>query len=124
MRILETALTFDQLQAGELASIELIARSAQLIELRHRERIIGSVGAGPDDDAFLYLGTGKTRGLLAVCPDLESWVASELAKETATLKERRKAREERKELPKAPKDPKGGGQRQAINPCSSRWSLG
>ena len=44
-----------------------------------------------------------------MCPDLESWVASELAKETATLKERRKAREERKELPKALKDPKGGG---------------
>ena len=39
-----------------------------------------------------------------MCPELETWVASELAKETATLKERRKAREERKELPNNPKD--------------------
>ena len=77
------------------------------MELRHRDRIIGAVGTGPDDDSHLYLGTGKTRGLLAVCPELETWVAGELAKETATLKERRKAREERKDLPK--KDPKGGG---------------
>lgn len=39
MRFLEAPLTFDQVQAGELASIELVARSAQLIELRHRVRI-------------------------------------------------------------------------------------
>ena len=124
MRILEAALTFDHLQAGELASIELIARSAQLIELRHRERIIGAVGSGPDDDAFLYLGAGKTRGVLAVCPELETWVASELAKETATLKERRKAREERKELPNNPKD-KGGGARTISEPFRRlRWSSG
>ena len=43
-----------------------------------------------------------------MCPELETWVASELAKGTATLKERRKAREERKELPNNPKE-KGGG---------------
>ena len=56
-------------------------------------------------------GLGQvTRGVLAVCPELETWVAGEFAKETATLRDRREAREERKCLLK--KDPQGGGNRQ------------
>ena len=63
----------------------------------------------PEEDAHLYMGTGKTRGLLCVSPALETFVAGELAKETATMKERRKAREEK--LAPAPKaTPKGGKQ--------------
>ena len=95
-----------------MASLELVARAAQLIELRHRENIVGSFGNNVDEDAFLYLGSGKTRGLLAVSPQLEEYVASELSKETATLKERRKAREERHGGPAPKKDPKGGAKGQ------------
>ena len=112
MRVIETALVFDQVQGAELAALELVARAAQLIELRHREKIIGGFGNSVDEDAFLYLGSGKTRGLLAVSPLLEEYVASELSKETATLKERRKAREERS-APHPKKEAKGGGKAQA-----------
>ena len=53
------------------------------------------------------MGTGQTRGLLCVSPELEAHVATELAKDTATLKERRKGREEKEDVKPAPK--KGGG---------------
>ena len=67
-----------------------------MVELRHREKVIGTGGGVTvDDDAFLYMGTGRTRGLLMVCPALEEYVASELQKETAAAEERRKLREER-----------------------------
>ena len=108
MRAIEVSLVFDQLQGGELASLEIIARAAQLIELRHREKVVGLVGNNPDEDAFLYLGTGRTRGLLCVCPQLEEYVASELSKETAAMKERRKAREERTRGPNQPAPKKKG----------------
>ena len=107
MRVLEYALVYDQLQAAELSSLEVVARAAQLVELRHRDRIVGTYQGTPDEDAFLYLGTGKTRGLLCVAPALEAYVAGELSKETATLKERRKAREAKQDLPKG-NGPKGG----------------
>ena len=97
MRVLEYAVCFDQLQASELACLEIVARRAQMVELRHREKILGS--GAIDDDAFLYMGTGRTRGLLMVCPALEEYVAAELAKETAAAKERRKLREERGQKP-------------------------
>ena len=52
-------------------------------------------GNSVDEDSFLYMGTGRTRGLIMICPALEEFVAQELAKEAATAKERRKLREER-----------------------------
>jgi len=97
MRIIETALVYDQVQGAELACLELVARTAQLVELRHWGRVVGGHQGTPDEDAFLYMGTGRTRGLLAVAPELEAYVAGELGKETVALKERRKAREERNE---------------------------
>ena len=48
-----------------------------------------------ESDEQLYLGTGKTRGLLMVCPALEDYVAAELHRESSAAKERRKMREER-----------------------------
>eukprot|EP00959_Pyramimonas_sp_CCMP1952_P429795 9001226-Pyramimonas_sp.AAC.1 len=41
------------------------------------------------------MGTGKVCGNLCICPDPQSWVTAELARECAIAKERRKAREER-----------------------------
>ena len=107
MRILEISIVYDQLQAGELARLELVARAAQLVELRHRDRVCGVYAGNVDEDAHLYVGTGRTRGLLCVSPELEAHVATELAKETATLKERRKAREE--SVPKANNQRPGKG---------------
>ena len=96
MRVLEYAVCYDQLQAAELAAIELIARRAQLIELKYRDKVIGGgMGGTVDEDSFLYMGTGRTRGLLMISPALEEYVAGELSKETSAAKERRKLREER-----------------------------
>ena len=112
-RVIETAVVLDQVQGAVPATFELVARAAQLIEHRHRDKIVGSSGNSVDEDFFLYLGSGKTRGLLAVSPQLEGYVASELSKETATLKERRKAREERSGGHQPKKEPKGGGKGQS-----------
>jgi hypothetical protein len=58
-------------------------------------------------------GTGKVRGNLCVCPALQDWISEELRKESAVLKERRKAREERsllRDRNKPNKGNSGGGQ--------------
>ena len=51
----------------------------------------------------------RARGFFLVAPELEAFVAQELSKETATMKERRQEREEKVgEKPKPdPKGPKG-----------------
>ena len=98
LRVIETALCYDQVQGSELGALELIVRKAQLIELRHKDRVLNSQSSQQqtvDDDSHLYLGTGATRGMLMICPDLEKHVADELSRETAAVKERRKMREER-----------------------------
>ena len=96
MRFLESLICFGQCQAAELASAELIVRGAQLVELRYREKLVPMKSEGKlEDDAFLYLGTGRSRGMTMVSPEFEMWVAGELSKEAATLKERRKIYEAR-----------------------------
>ena len=93
---MEHALCYDQLQVCELASLELVLRKAQLVELKHRDRIVHfDRDLTVDDDEHLYLGTGKTRGLLMIAQALEDYVSGELQRETAASKERRKMREER-----------------------------
>ena len=96
MRVLEVAVSYDQLAVSELASFEILLRRAQMLELRHKEKIVGpGVGGTVDEDSHLYLGTGRTRGLIMIAPALEEHVAGELGKEAAAAKERRKLREER-----------------------------
>ena len=70
--------------------------------------VVGAYKGTPDEDAFLYLGIGRTRGLLCISPDLESYVAGELSKYTATLKGRRIAQEAQKDLGGGGGHPKGG----------------
>jgi hypothetical protein len=102
LRCMEFGITFDQLQCGELACMELIARRAQMIEMKHREKLGGTgLGNSIEEDAHIYLGTSKTRGMVMICPQLEEFAAGQLARETAAAKERRKLREERASV-KAP----------------------
>lgn len=90
------AISYDQLHVSELACLELCLRRAQLVELRHRDRVVSfSTVASVEDDDFLYLGTGRTRGQLMVCPSLEEFVAGELHKEAQAANERRKLVEAR-----------------------------
>ena len=46
MKALEYAVEYDQVNVGELASMELMVRKAQLIELRHKDKVL----SGLDDD--------------------------------------------------------------------------
>jgi hypothetical protein len=97
MRTIELALLYDQLHLTEIAAFELLARRAQMIELKYKNKIVpvGSYQNDPFDDAHLYQGTAATRGLIMVSPQLEQYVSGELAKEAGAAKERRKLREER-----------------------------
>ena len=95
-KMLELAIEYDQLNIGELASIELACRRLQMIQYRWRERILGSVSSGTvDDESHFFLGVDPTRGNLCICPALNSWLGEELHKESQANKEQRKAREER-----------------------------
>ena len=96
MRMLQYALTYDMLSVAELASFELACRRAQLAELKHKDSSMrGSSADDLSEDAYLYMGTGETRGLLMINPALEDFVAAELHKEQQVMKGRRKLREER-----------------------------
>lgn len=101
MRVIEHALCFDQLMVTQLAYMELVIRRAQLIELKHKSRVLCVRGSEVEEDEHLYMGTGETRGLLMIAPALEEFVAGELGRQAAAAKERRKMREERC-LAKAP----------------------
>ena len=96
-KLLQTLLCYDQLDAGNLAAGELIARQIQMVEEKYKERLQGSSSSSghPQSDSFLYMGTSLTRGTVCICPALMEFVSGELQKETSILKERRKAREER-----------------------------
>ncbi len=94
---------YDQLNMFNNGAAEIVARQLQLIEEKYKEKLLTAHGdAG--EDSHLFMGTRGTRGGLCVCPDLQAWIAGELQKESAVLKERRKAREERTLA-----RPKGGG---------------
>eukprot|EP00959_Pyramimonas_sp_CCMP1952_P208266 4356664-Pyramimonas_sp.AAC.1 len=66
-----------------------------MAEWRHRDRVLGRSKDELFDDQFLYMGTGETRGLLMVSPELQEHINSELHREASILKEKRKVREER-----------------------------
>ena len=100
----ETSLVYDQLCTTNLASLELVARQVQVIEQRFKDRF--TEGIGQDYDHYLMSGTPSSQQL-CISPALESWVAAEAARDTAILKERRKAREERNLV--KPDDASGAG---------------
>ena len=86
---------FGQGNNSEWASFELLSRKPQMAEWRCMERILGESKDELFDDQFLYLGTGETRGLLMVAPDLQEHINQELRREATILKVKRKVREER-----------------------------
>ena len=118
MRVMDFALTYDQLHCSELACLEVVARQAQLVELKYRDKVLanqsGSAGATMlEMDDHLYLGTGRTRGQLMIDPRLEDFVSGELSREAGAAKERRKMREERESQKPPPGETpgKGGGKK-------------
>lgn len=95
-RALEAAACYDQCNIFNSGAVEVLIRKLQLIEEKHRDRLLQNQGHQDyGDDAHLYLGGSGPRGGAAVCPALQTWIAEELSRESAVLKEKRKAREER-----------------------------
>ena len=95
-KALELAVEYDQLNIGELATIELLCRRLQMIQYRWKERVLGASSSGSvDDESHFFLGVDPTRGNLCVCPALNTWRGEELHKEAQANKEQWKAREER-----------------------------
>ena len=97
--MLESAVCFDQLNAPNLATIELMVRQIQIVEEKWKERFAGAQDLGDvDSNLHLYMGLGAgvgSRAALCICPALSEHISKELQKEAAVSKERRKAREER-----------------------------
>lgn len=92
-RVLETSLCYDQLNAGSSAALELVCRQIQIAEDKLSHRFEDS---NSDTHSDYYLMSGaQSRSQLCICPELKTWISGEMQKESAVLKERRKAREER-----------------------------
>ena len=91
-KVLQTMLTYDQLDFSNLASAEVIARQIRLIEERHENKLVDVDKHGQN---HLISGLDETRGGICLSPALREYVAQELTKESLIMKERRKAREER-----------------------------
>ena len=94
-KALHYATTYDQLNIGELASMEVLARGLQMTQYRWRDRLLGVGQNDHDSESHYFFGTDCTRGSLCVSPALNSWLGAELQKEALAAKEQRKAREER-----------------------------
>ena len=100
-KTLEIMICFDQLQVGSLAAAEFCARQIQLVEEKYRDRGVPKDSLELVSEAALFSGS-RSRTTICVCPALSEWIAEEMRKEAAVMKERRKAREERN-LAKPPK---------------------
>ena len=85
---------YDQLNLPDLALVEAASRRLQLWEERYAEKLrastAGGVYAGHATERHLFLGGSRPKGSVVVAPELDKWVASQLAEEAAILKERRK----------------------------------
>ena len=103
-RILETAVTYDCLNATNLACLEIAGGRLQLSEESHIE--------DPPHPSFegarQFMGTGERRGGALIAPSLQAHVAAQLAGDAAIATECRKAREY-KGLAAVTGDKRGGG---------------
>ena len=93
--LLELALTYDQLDGSNVAVVEQACRYLQDIEqeVRRKNEAIKDFSVSQ-----YYLGRHRKTGGALVAPALTAWSAAEASKESAILKEQRKAQEERKAL--------------------------
>eukprot|EP00434_Breviolum_minutum_P005797 symbB.v1.2.005111.t1/scaffold294.1/size237520/9 len=103
-KVLQTMMTYDQLDVSNLASGELVVRALQRIEEKHKFKLASVDDAG---EGALFMGaTSGTRAGSIISPKLTEWIGSEMQKDALVAKERRKAREERALSRKSDKDEK------------------
>ena len=100
-RAIELGLTLDQLQGAELSCFDL-ARRLHMLEMKLCDKLAGSLfGSSIEEGSHICLGTGQTRRLLMIAPELEAFASGVLAKETVAALERRKLGEEPSGAPPA-----------------------
>lgn len=87
--VLDYAIMYDRMNIKNLISFELLLRCIQLQE----SAISENPEAPTYEGARHFMGTGERRAGAYIAPDLQKFVADELGKEAAILKEKRKARE-------------------------------
>ena len=96
--VLESCISFDQVNAGELLCMEHVSRRYQMWEeIRGSALREAESGRGADmleERERYFRGVQLTRDLALVCPELTKWVAEEVKESSSVLKERRKARTE------------------------------
>ena len=90
-RAVEYAATHDAYNIRNSVSMEFLLRRLQLLE----EAVAENLEQPSYDGAKHYLGVEERKGGALMAPALRAHVASELQRETAILKEKRKAREAR-----------------------------
>ncbi|CAK0891989.1 unnamed protein product [Prorocentrum cordatum] len=95
-QLIEVAMTVDQVQICNLATFELVSRRYQMWESAYKDllREVDTGGSGGDDwlnERSCFLGVKNHGGSAIIMPELEDFVAKELASRAAVLKERRKA---------------------------------
>jgi hypothetical protein len=94
-RFFDTAISWDFLDLGKIAAAEIGARRVQMIHDKWKHKMPQFSGPDGQDEMHLMMGTGETRGNVAMSPELTRWLGEEMAREALAAKERRKAREER-----------------------------
>ena len=87
----DLAIGVDRLNIKNLASFEWFIRRMQL----HEHAVLENPLAPSYEGARHFMGKGNRRGGALIAPELHAYVASELGKESAILREKRKAREAR-----------------------------
>ena len=92
-RLLQTMACYDEINLFNCASAEMASRTIQMAEEKYRDRLLGSLGE-EDGERHLAHGASGTKGNLCVSPALQKFIAEEMAKEAAVLKDRRAAQEE------------------------------
>jgi len=97
--LLEQGVVSDRYNISESLTFESISRRYQLWEEVYSAALAeADAGNGAEewlDERRLFLGQPRARAHALICPELEKHVATQLAEESAVLKERRKGREEK-----------------------------
>ena len=97
--VLELLALVDQCDVGNLSAAESAVRHCQYIEYEIRKK--AEAKRAIDSSSSYFLGRTRQTGGALVSPDLLKWVAEKASRDSAVLKEQRKAAEERA-LAKAP----------------------
>ncbi|CAK0852610.1 unnamed protein product, partial [Prorocentrum cordatum] len=120
--ILELACTYDEVDVANLACLEALARHMQFIERKIKKKKETVRDFASQD---YYLSRTRRTGGAIVSPELLKWAAESAARDSAILKEERKAAEERALARAPPKKSRswtrlGLGRPQLVP--SGRWS--